>query len=79
MRAKGFKVSVSEAEIEEFNRHWPCSELRGLRGVTFEYDSKGLCDIVYRNGDSERWDGPALLALSQDAEKYLGASGPRNL
>lgn len=68
---RGYNVAVSEQDIKDFNRGWPASELRGLRGVTFQFEKTGdLLDIWYRNGDSDRWDGPALLALSQDAQKY---------
>jgi len=64
-------VSVSESDVRSFCRSWPASGLSGLRGVTFEFDRGGdLVDITYRNGTSDRWDGPALLALSHDAQAY---------
>lgn len=61
-----YNVSVSEEEIKEFNRRWPVSELRGLRGVTFQFDKRNgdLIDIWYKNGSSDRWDGSAGVALS---------------
>lgn len=72
MRAyKNGNVSVSEDDIRAFNAQWPGSNLRGLRGVTFGFDRRGdLTDIFYKNGDSDRWDGSALAALSQDAQAY---------
>lgn len=67
-----FNVAVSETDIQAFNRSWPGSNLRGLRGVTFQFHARSgdLIDIWYRNGDADRWDGPALVALSQDAQQY---------
>lgn len=67
-----YKVSVSEFEIDAFNSRWPCSELRGLTGVTFVFEKKtgDLVDIVYKNGNSDRWDGEALTALCSDAKEY---------
>jgi hypothetical protein len=67
-----FNVAVGEADIQAFNRSWPGSNLRGLRGVTFQFDARSgdLIDIWYRNGDADRWDGPALAALSEDAQQY---------
>ncbi len=72
MRAhKNGRVSVSEDGIDAFRGQWPASGLYGLRGVTFTFESNGdLVDIDYANGDSDRWDGPALAALSQDAQEY---------
>lgn len=67
-------VAVSEHNVRAFACFWPCSGLRGLRGVTFTYEDNGdLVDIAYRNGSSDDWDGPALVALSQDAQEYLNA------
>lgn len=67
----GYRVALNEDDIDRFNDEWPCSNLRGLRGVTFGYDARGdLVDIWYRNGNAERWDGPELVALSEDAQRY---------
>lgn len=67
-----YSVVVTEMDIDRFNDSWPASELRGLRGVTFQFEKRNgdLVDIEYRNGDSEQWDGSALVALSEDAQKY---------
>jgi YD repeat-containing protein len=63
------RVAVSAADVQAFADRWPCSGLRDLRGVTFEYDRAGnLVDITFRNGDIEQWDGSALTALSHDAQ-----------
>jgi hypothetical protein len=66
------RVAVSEEDIQSFIARWPGSGLHGLKGVTFVFEDNGdLVDIYYRNGNSGRWDGPALVALSEDAQKYL--------
>lgn len=68
-----YTVTVSESDIDAFARRWPGSGLRGLRGVAFQYAKKvdgDLVDVTYKNGDSERWDGAALVALSHDAQRY---------
>lgn len=66
-----FSVAVSEDAIYEWCKRWPASGLRGLKGVTFQFDKRNgdLVDVTYRNGTSEDWDGPALLALSEDAQE----------
>jgi len=75
----GGSVYVSERDVSEFTRSWPASGLRGLTGVTFTFDRNGdLVDIEYANGDSDRWDGPALVALSHDAQKYMKTHGARD-
>ena len=72
MRAfKNRRVACSADDVRAFAASWPCSGLHGLQGVTFEFAGNGdLVDVTYRNGNSERWDGPALVALSQDAQAY---------
>ena len=66
------RVAVSEEDIHAFASRWPCSGLDGLTGVTFAFAANGdLVDVWYRNGNGERWDGPALVALSHDAQAYL--------
>jgi len=72
----GCSVSASEQDVAGFCQSWPASNLRGLRGVTFEFARNGdLIDIKYRNGSSEDWDGPALVALSNDAQNYARCRG----
>ena len=73
MRAynNGTVVAVSEADIRSFCSQWPSSGLRGLKGVTFVFEPNGdLVDIEYKNGTYDQWDGPALTALSEDAQEY---------
>ena len=70
------RVAVSEDDITAFIGRWPCSGLQGLRGVTFTFEEKSvgsydLVDIHYANGNSEQWDGEALVALSNKAQEYL--------
>jgi hypothetical protein len=77
--SNGNVVAVDEGSLREFADQWPASGLRGLRGVTFEYDTNGLVDVRYRNGSSEDWDGPALAALSHDAEEYGAAARDRHI
>ncbi len=65
-----FTATVSEAGIDAFTRSWPASGIRDLRGVSFMFDKRNgdLEDIRYKNGTPEDWDGPALVALSEDAQ-----------
>ena len=62
-------------EIESFKDQWPCNGLPELESITFEYDSRGdlvdilAIDINGRAVDIADFDGPALLALSQDAQR----------
>lgn len=71
------QVFMSHERVERFKRQYPCSGIPELSGITFEFDSNGdLCDIIaldWEDGqrtDSADFDGPALLALSQDAYKH---------
>lgn len=80
LQGSAYTVSVTRRDIARFSGQWPCSGLDGLKGVRFEYNTRGdLVDIEYTNGDSERWDGPALAALCDDAQRYamvkLGVAG----
>ena len=59
-----FRVAVSEREVDEFNRRWPCSTLEGPQ--TFEFDKKNG-DLVDRTG---KGDGGEAVALADDAQKY---------
>lgn len=66
-----YNVWVSERDIADFNSTWPVSGIRGLRGVTFQFDKNGdLRNIWYDNGSADDWDSPALAALSQNAQAY---------
>lgn len=71
------RVIMQHEEIEAFKRSWPCNGLPELTTIEFEFDSnRNLVDIdAYGEDtlwcDSREFDGPALLALSQDAQAKL--------
>ncbi len=58
-----YTVFVSEREVCEWNRRWPCSRLEGRQAFTF--DRHG--DLVDRFG---KGDGPEAVALSHDAQEH---------
>lgn len=61
------KVRFSVEEVDAFNSRWPCSSLRS-RSYWFEFDSRGnLIDTDVPEHD----DGPAAVALLEDARTYL--------
>lgn len=65
------RVTVSEREVDDFARHWPCSGLPES-GVGFTFDK--------RTGDLEDVspfdaDGAALVALAEDAQAYARTRG----
>jgi hypothetical protein len=71
------RILVSHGQIEKFKRTWPCSGIPELSGIYFEYasngDLTGIDALSWEDGqytDSAEFDGPALLALSQDAYKH---------
>lgn len=70
------RVEADERDIHDFNDQWPASNLHGLEGVTFTFDARNgdLIGLDYANGSDEEWDGPALLALSEDAQTAAGLS-----
>lgn len=59
-----YRVTVSEREVDEFNRRWPCSKLSGPQCFVFE---KRNGDLVDRYG---KGDGDEAVALSHDAQAY---------
>lgn len=65
----GYAVTLSRREVMEFKTRWPASGLPNV-GVTFHFQSNGdLVDITpYRM--AHLFDGPAAVALSQDAQEY---------
>lgn len=63
-----YNVSVSRADVEAFKRTYPCSGLPD-KAFTFQFDKRNG-DLVDIWPDSLRYDGPGLLALSQDAQTY---------
>jgi hypothetical protein len=63
----GNRVTFSKKYVEDFKRRWPASGLPS-KSLWFEMDHEGnLVDIG--PGDTEKFDGPALLALSEDAKE----------
>lgn len=65
-----YTVFVSEREVCDWNRRWPCSRLEGRQSFTFA--SNG--DLVDRYG---KGDGPEAVALSHDAQEYAIARSER--
>lgn len=71
----GYDVEVNENDLDAFIHQWPGCKLHGLLGVTFTFDKwDNLIDVEYRNGNSDDWDGPELLALSQEAQEFAQRS-----
>lgn len=73
-------VLVSTADLQAMRHVWPCSGLP-FDGfcVSFEFDSRGnLVDMNWYTDEGidvsepDGIDGSCLLALSQDAQKFLG-------
>lgn len=62
------KVRVSSEGVADFNRRWPCSELRASRAYWFEYDADGdLIDVDVPQQD----DGGAATAMAADCKAWL--------
>lgn len=64
-----FGVTVGQPEVHEFKRQWPASGL-GSGPYYFEFDSRGNLVDVEGPGAQSWADGPALVALSEDAQEY---------
>jgi len=72
-------VLVTSGAIARFKWQWPCSGLPDDMGVIFTYDHRGnLCGIDCFDAETgvdvsepEEADGPALVALSQDAQTFM--------
>ena len=64
-----FGVTVGEAEVDAFKRQFPASGL-GRGPYYFEYDSNGDLVDIQGPGAQSYADGPALKALSEDAQEY---------
>lgn len=65
---QGRKVITTRSEVANFNRQWPCSELRSTRHYWFEFDEEG--DLVDTDVP-EQDDGPAASAMATDCLNYL--------
>jgi hypothetical protein len=72
-------ILVTSGAIARFKGQWPCSGLPDDMGVIFTYDHYGnLCGIDWFDAETgidvsepENADGPALVALSQDAQTFM--------
>jgi hypothetical protein len=60
------RVTVSEREVYEFARRWPCFGDR--RALSFTFDTRNG-DLVDLSGDSGM-DESGVLALAEDAQNY---------
>lgn len=60
-------ITVSLNDVVQFNRGWPCSELRS-RSYWFEFDSCG--DLVGTNVPHSH-DGGAASAMAEGCRRYI--------
>ncbi len=74
------RITINRTDLDAFCAQWPCHGIpTTLASITFWFADNGdLVDILAksRNGrrvDSATFDGPALVALSQDAQVRSGA------
>ena len=63
-----YTVRVSARGVEAFNDSWPCSRLPE-KAISFQFDKRNG-DLVNIRPDSSRFDGPELVALSEDAQNW---------
>ena len=70
-------VKLNAQKVIAFKQSWPCHGLDAVRTIAFDFEDNGdLVDIVARgwNGrllDSSTFDGPALLALANEAQEAV--------
>lgn len=64
------RVKWSAFDVAIFNGTWPGSNIPEI-DITFEFDLSGNLVDIDSEIDSNEFDGPALLALSQDAQVFL--------
>jgi len=64
------RVTMTADDVARFKSRWPASGLP-TRSMWFMFDKRNG-DLVDISPGSERFDGPALVALSQDAQKFAG-------
>jgi hypothetical protein len=65
-----YSVSVSAAELRDFAACWPCSGMRGAsRGMAFQFDKRNG-DLVDIDGERAGYDEGAVVALSEDAQRF---------
>lgn len=61
-------VNLTARDVADFNRRWPCSDIPERR-CWFEFANRNG-DLVDMSPHLMDFDGPALLALSQDAQRF---------
>lgn len=69
-----FRVTVSENEISDFGRNWPCSDFRHGDRASFTFDRKNgdLVDlqVTHSHAGTVERDGADVSALADDAKAY---------
>jgi len=69
-----FRITVSENEISDFGRSWPCSDFRHGDRASFTFDrlNGDLVDlqVTHRHAGTVERDGADVLALANDAKAY---------
>ena len=67
------RVNLSQNFVEEFKEQWPVSGLPNA-AIYFEFDKRNgdLVDIGSRRSLDRAEGSGALLALSEDAQKFAG-------
>lgn len=65
-----YAVSLNEIEVARFRDRFPASGLGKLRRARFEFERRSgdLVDAHCNSGSCDKYDGPALLALTKDAQ-----------
>jgi hypothetical protein len=64
------RVTMTAADVARFKSRWPASGLPD-RAIWFEFQRKNG-DLVDISPGSDKFDGPALAALADDAKKFAG-------
>ena len=74
-----YTVSFGEQEIRDFRSRWPGSGMSNLRSVSAQFDRDGgdLVDIACNGRSCERYDGPALVALTEDMQCAAARKGAK--
>lgn len=69
-----FRVTVSENEISDFRRSWPCSDFRHGDCASFTFDRKNgdLVDfrVTHNHAGIVEREGAGVSALADDAKAY---------
>lgn len=65
-----YTVACSRDDVQAFKDQWPCNGIPTIP-ISFQFQKSNgdLVDIVSMP-DSSTFDGPALTALSEDAQAY---------